>query len=533
MAAGPVVEIVDTTIYCPPILKVALKWFSDKVVDLDISALLLDINGFVVDACYYNQKESGCMSVKLDQDDRLGEKPEGGKDNECITIDFSKVNPYARFVGILVNCYSDGYCFSDTNSPVVELRDGSKVLYSSPITEDSSKAIDGKSGKHTAFIPTILIKSEKWICNPYEKLCNGMRWMESLNFVQKILVDTKLVAPIDGEKPFPKPFRSIKGEEIVITSNVSKLMCGLGWVGNEDLDLAVLMFRYKEFVDHIDPVRHNKSKDGSVFHKGDSKQGKGTDDEKIYVDLSGISRKVNELFFLVTVFNAGGGGGFSKVRDAHVRLVDATNYKDINDPDKEITRFMLSRSCGNRSAQIMCKLWRVGPSKWNVIAMGEPSTGLFYEHLIPKVQPFLDDAPINRVLKVTIHSGKNLPADLLPYFRVRFDRDSQKTNQLKKPKQKYKEVLYVQGEALAMDIGIFHKKLGKDKFFGQIFVPVEPEKGDLKKKSFKLEDRGKKKEKIASGAELSISVENVTNKPEGEAVLKGLKVEAPAGDKKK
>jgi len=289
---------------------------------------------------------------------------------------------------------------------------------------------------------------------------------------------------------------------------------------NEDLDLAVLMFRYKEFVDHIDPVRHNKSKDGSVFHKGDAKIGKGTDDEKIYVDLSGISRRVNELFFLVTVFNSGGGGGFAKVRDAHVRLVDATNLKEINDPDKEITRFMLSRTCGNRSAQIMCKLWRVGPSKWNVIAMGEPSTGLFYEHLIPKVQPFLDDAPANRVLKVTIHSGKNLPADLLPYFRVRFDRDAQKSPQLKKPKQKYKEVLYVQGEALAMDVGIFHKKLGKDKFFGQIFVPVE---GDIKKKFFKLEDRGKKKEKVASGAELRISVENVTNKPEGEAVIKGLK----------
>jgi len=319
---------------------------------------------------------------------------------------------------------------------------------------------------------------------------------------------------------------------------VTKLMCGLGWVGNEDLDLAILMFRYKEFVDHIDPVRHNKSKDGSVFHKGDAKTGKGSDDEKIYVDLAGISRKVNELFFLVTVFNAGGGGGFATVRDAHVRLVDATNFKEINDPDKEITRFMLSRTCGNRSAQIMCKLWRVGPSKWNVIAMGEPSTGLFYEHLIPKVQPFLDEAPPNRVLKVTIHSGKNLPADLLPYFRVRFDRDSQKTNQLKKPKQKFKEVLYVQGEANAMDVGIFHKKLGKDKFFGQIFVPVEPVAGDFKKKFFKLEDRGKKKEKISSGSELCISVENVTTKPEGEAVLKGLKTipksdEGKEKDKKK
>jgi len=336
------------------------------------------------------------------------------------------------------------------------------------------------------------------------------------------------------KKPFPKPFRSIKGEEIVITSNITKLMCGLGWVGNEDLDLAVLMFRYKEFVDHIDPVRHNKSKDNSVFHKGDAKIGKGSDDEKIYVDLSGISRRVNELFFLVTVFNSGQGGtgGFAKVNNAHVRLVDASNFKEINDPDKEITRFVLSRTCGNRSAQIMCKLWRVGPSKWNVIAMGEPSTGLFYEHLIPKVQPFLDDAPKNRVLKITIHSSKNLPADLLPYFRVRFDRDSNKTSQLKKPKQKYKESLLVQGEANAMDVGIFHKKLGKEKFFGQIFVPFEVTQPALKKKFFKLEDRGKKKEKISSGSELCISVENITGSPDAENYIKGLKADTKKTDKK-
>jgi len=61
-----------------------------------------------------------------------------------------------------------------------------------------------------------------------------------------------------------------------------------------------------------------------------------------------------------------------------------------------------------------------------------------------------------------------------------------------------------------MDVGIFHKKMGKDKFFGQIFVPCDK---DFKKKSFKLEDRGKKKEKIVAGAELTISLENITGSP--------------------
>jgi len=133
-----------------------------------------------------------------------------------------------------------------------------------------------------------------------------------------------------------------------------------------------------------------------------------------------------------------------------------------------------------------------------------------------------------RTFQVTIHSGKNLPADLLPYFRVRFDRDSVKTKQLKKPKQKFKEVVIIAGEANAMDVGIFHKKLGNDKFFGQIFVPIE---GDFKKKSFKLEDRGKKKEKITSGAELCISVENITGTPAALQAQNGG-VSISPGDKK-
>jgi tellurium resistance protein TerZ len=329
--------------------------------------------------------------------------------------------------------------------------------------------------------------------------------------VQKLLLDEKWIHPIDGEKPFPKPFRAIKGEEIVITSNITKLLCGLGWVGAIDLDLACLLFRYKEFIDHIDPVRHKTSKDGAIFHKGDSKTGKGSDDEKIYVDLSGISRKINEIFFLVTVFLEGNTGGFAAVKDAHVRLVDATDHKQINEQDRELCRFVLSTTCGTRSAQIMCKLWRVGPSKWHVIAMGEPSSGLFYQHLIPKVTPFLDEAPPLRTFQVTIHSGKNLPSDLLPYFRIRFDKETQKTKQNKKPKAKWKETVIISGEALAMDIGIFHKALGKDKFFGQIFVPLD--QGEIKKRSFKLEDRGKPKEKISSGGELCITVDDITGTP--------------------
>jgi len=332
-----------------------------------------------------------------------------------------------------------------------------------------------------------------------------------------------------AERNLPKNFRCIKGEEIVILPSVSKLMCGLGWKGTEDLDLSVLTFRYKEYIDHVDPVRHRTSKDGAIFHKGDSKSGKGTDDERIFVDLNSISSRVNTLVFLVTVFNSSeGGGGFSKVKDAHVRLVDATSASSVHDEGKELCRYALSRSCGNRNAQIMCKLYRVGPSRWNVLAMGEPSTGLFYEHLIPKVQPCLDEAPPTRTYQVTVHSGKNLPTDKFePFFKARFDRDSAKSKVLKgKSVKKWNEVLIVTGEANVLEITIYNHKFGKDKFFGRVTVPVENE---FKKKFWPLEDRGKKKEKVVEGSEIRLSLANITGTPAAAAHLAGDK---KSGDKK-
>eukprot|EP01102_Stenamoeba_stenopodia_P006996 TRINITY_DN1954_c0_g2_i1.p1 TRINITY_DN1954_c0_g2~~TRINITY_DN1954_c0_g2_i1.p1 ORF type:complete len:1409 (-),score=515.63 TRINITY_DN1954_c0_g2_i1:121-4347(-) len=529
--AGPAPEIqVDTTLYCPVQTQLALRWTAEKIVDLDVAALVFDKNGNVIDTCFYNNLVTGDKAIQLDRDDRLGEPGKSGN-NEVISIDFSKLNPVARFIGVLVTCYSDGYSFKDTSSASLDIKD--QAAGSSIISYKIQQAGVKEDKKQTAYIVGYLAKSgEKWIVKTAEQKLSGMHWLDVLPTFYRDLENEKLVPKSDlAERNLPKTFRVIKGEEIVIAPSITKLMCGLGWKGNEDLDLSVLTFRYKEYIDHVDPVRHKNSKDGAIFHKGDSKVGKGTDDERIFVDLESISSRVNTLVFLVTVFNTVDGGGFAKVKDAHVRLVDATSAQSVHDEGKELCRYQLSRSCGNRSAQIMCKLYRVGPSRWNVLAMGEPSSGLFYEHLIPKVQPCLDDAPPTRTFQVTIHSGKNLPADKFePYFRVRFDRDSAKSKTIKKAVKKWNEVLIVTGEANTLEVTIYNHKIGKDKFFGRVTVPVESE---FKKKFFPLEDRGKKKEKVVEGSEIRISVANITGTPAAAAHLAGDKKSSSSKSSKK
>ena len=122
---------------------------------------------------------------------------------------------------------------------------------------------------------------------------------------------------------------------------------------------------------------------------------------------------------------------------------------------------------------------------------------------------------------MAIHSGKNLPTDKFePYFRVRFDRDSAKSKTIKKVVKKWNEVLIVSGEANTLEVTIYNHKIGKDKFFGRVTVPAE---NDFKKKVFPLEDRGKKKEKVVEGSEVTLSLVNITGTPSAVAHLAGDK----------
>jgi len=113
--------------------------------------------------------------------------------------------------------------------------------------------------------------------------------------------------------------------------------------------------------------------------------------------------------------------------------------------------------------------------------------------------------------------GKNFPADSKSTFiyKVRYDRDTQKNKPAKskdKDKKKNKETIIVSGEAHLMEVSVYaHKTAHSDKFLGQVSFPVDHE---FKKKWFPLEDRGKKKDKLAEGAELLLTLQDITGTEE-------------------
>eukprot|EP01094_Clydonella_sp_ATCC50884_P021088 TRINITY_DN454_c0_g1_i1.p1 TRINITY_DN454_c0_g1~~TRINITY_DN454_c0_g1_i1.p1 ORF type:complete len:1235 (+),score=638.84 TRINITY_DN454_c0_g1_i1:22-3726(+) len=308
-----------------------------------------------------------------------------------------------------------------------------------------------------------------------------------------------------------------KGMELEIPINVDgRVTLGLGWTGGQwDLDASCLLFRYKQ---HRDDVYYYKpkSKDTAVTHKGGyagiiRTNIPGEDAEQIEVNLPKVAAKTNAMLFVVTVFSPE--GNFSSVRDAYVRLMDTAT-------ESEYCRYTLDKA-GDETARIMCKLFRHGFSRWRLQAIGAPSEGRLYKHMISKVEPFLEDEPPKRRFKIRIHRGKLVDikamykgeekgGGLSTMVEVRYDTETKKSKLIKKSNNpQWKTAREIAGHGTQMEFNILnrvrfgHNVGGSASFMkaahlgyvlyraASLTVDLPPEKVEIKEEWFKLEQRDK------------------------------------------
>lgn len=76
-------------------------------VDLDSSLIMFDENKKIVDIVYFSKLRSDDGSVKHSGDDREGDRfGNDGKDNEIISIDFSKIDSRVKYMVSVLNNYT-------------------------------------------------------------------------------------------------------------------------------------------------------------------------------------------------------------------------------------------------------------------------------------------------------------------------------------------------------------------------------------------------------------------------------------------
>jgi stress response protein SCP2 len=263
-----------------------------------------------------------------------------------------------------------------------------------------------------------------------------------------------------------------RNEIIEVPINVDgKMTVGLGWKGKKfEMDASCLMFRYRLHSDDVYKFKP-RSKDGAVIHRvgwGGSLSmissigGEGSDIHQIDVNLKKLSNKINTLIFVVTLFTPG--ATFAEIEDAYCRLIDSSTKK-------EYCRYTIEAS-GKETAKIMCKLYRYGYTAWRLKAIGHPSQGRLYKHMISRVNPFLDAQPQKRRFSITIHkakiqdnnkrrvySNKTGGSSLNIFCETRFDLDAQKTRVVKKSsKPVWNATHEVEGCAATIEITLKHKK---------------------------------------------------------------------------
>ncbi len=153
---------------------------------------------------------------------------------------------------------------------------------------------------------------------------------------------------------------------------------GLGWDTKEgsapdfDLDASVFMLNASgKLTDQKNFIyfKNLTSPCGSVIHSGDNLTGAGEgDDETVSVELDKVPADVNELAFIVNIYEAKmRNQNFGQVKNAFIRISDKTT-------GQEILRYDLSEDFSAHTAVLFGRLYRHnGAWKFEASGVGETS----------------------------------------------------------------------------------------------------------------------------------------------------------------
>lgn len=166
-----------------------------------------------------------------------------------------------------------------------------------------------------------------------------------------------------------------KGERISIDNGLTLVRVELGWKPNVgsgddfDLDASAFMLGSNGKIpsDEFFVFYNNqKSPDGSVVSSGDDLT--GDDGEKLNVDLSKVDQQIQEIVFVVSIFDAEQRKqNFGQVRNSYISIYD-------DKTNTEIARYDLDEDFSVETAVVFGRLYRRG-GEWKFEAVGSGYKG--------------------------------------------------------------------------------------------------------------------------------------------------------------
>jgi len=165
----------------------------------------------------------------------------------------------------------------------------------------------------------------------------------------------------------------LKGQRVDI--GLTKMSVGLGWQPNEgtgyafDLDASAFMIDANRMI----PVEeffvfygNTDSPDTALHHTGDDPTGGNSaegDDETIQVDLNKVDARIQEIIFVVTIYDAfARRQNYGQVRNSYIRIVDDST-------GSEVLRYELGEDFSIETAVEFGRLYR-RDNRWRFEASG-------------------------------------------------------------------------------------------------------------------------------------------------------------------
>lgn len=169
MEKGTVVDLPKTSA-CPEVSG-ALGWDTDQgSVDLDVSAVLMDQAGALVDACFFGKQQA--LGVTHSGDNVTGA---GSGDDEVITFALDKIPQHVQQVMIVINIYTPMKSFRNVAKPYCRLLVGG--------TDEFCKYELSEAGDKNALIMARLFREPggaRWGFQALGEPCNGKTYKDSL-----------------------------------------------------------------------------------------------------------------------------------------------------------------------------------------------------------------------------------------------------------------------------------------------------------------------------------------------------------------
>jgi len=375
-------------------IAIALGWDllpGNRAIDLDVACVAVDVRGRVVmqECVYFAQLLSKSGALRHTGDEKEGDEDLGAGDDEIVLVDLPRVPGNICALHFIACVASEDRTFADVKTARLRAVEWTSGL-------ELCRFVPGTVGAHTALFFARIGRpaqgqASAWTLTAIGEADHTARDWGSL--IPEVQMYTQDLVPGLQVDMSARVAMMRKGGVVRLSDYWGKdgppasVTCGLYWDVtngvNIDLDASAILLDASLSVVDVVWFKQLASRDGSIVHGGDEREGDEVgDDEKIVIDLRRVHPAVAHIFFVINSYS---GQELDDVKDAGCHIFDSGTRRDFARFEMTDTAFL-----DKHTALLVGELFRDDASaEWAFEIASVASTGRTVMQNVPAAVSFL------------------------------------------------------------------------------------------------------------------------------------------------